>query len=88
MHIKTSTQPLKCSLSTWLTERYSLFTVSGEKVFRGDVLHDPWNLNECKVLNLDDHFSDEFGFSSNGRNLNVAYSSGIDVRFVPFKRIE
>ena len=88
LQIKKSTDSLDCRLSKWLTERYSLFTVSGKKVFRGDVIHDPWTLNKCEIINFSDNFSAEFGFPSDGRDLNLAYSKGIDVRFIPFKRVE
>ena len=88
LQVKITTDILDCRLATWLTERYSLFTVSGKKVYRGDVIHDPWKLNKCELLHFTDKFSTEFGFPSNENHLHLAYSPGLDVRFIPFKRVE
>ena len=88
VEVKTTNEDLECRLSTWLTERYSLYTVSGKRVFRGDVIHDPWKLNKCELKKFTDTFSYEFGFPSNGQHLHLAYSPGLDVRFIPFKRVE
>lgn len=88
LQVKTTTNSLNCRLSSWLTERYSLFTVSGKKVFRGDVIHSPWKLNQCELVRFKDNFSSDFGFPSSGDNLHLAYSPGLDVRFIPFKRVE
>lgn len=88
LQVKTTTDSLDCRLSKWLTERYSLFTVSGKKVFRGDVTHEPWDLNKCEIIKFSDNFSDEFGFPTKNKELHLAYSPGLDVRFIPFKRVE
>jgi len=88
LQVKTTPDSLDCHLSKWLTERYSLFTVSGKKVFRGDVIHEPWTLNKCEVIKFSDNFSAEFGFPSQNKELHLAYSPGLDVRFIPFKRVE
>ena len=88
LQVKTTTDSLDCRLSKWLTERYSLFTVSGKKVFRGDVIHEPWTLNKCEMIKFSDNFSAEFGFPSESKELHLAYSPGIDVKFIPFKRVE
>ena len=88
LQVKTSTDSLDCHLSKWLTERYSLFTVSGNKVFRGDVIHDPWKLNRCELIKFSDNFSAEFGFPTKNKDPHLSYSQGLDVRFIPFKRVE
>ena len=70
--------------SKWLTERYSLFTIKNKKVLRGDVIHPPWSLEEGHVVQFNDEFSPQFGFSSRGESLHCVYSKGLDVRFRPF----
>ena len=70
--------------SKWLTERYSLFTIKNKKVLRGDVIHPPWSLEEGHVVQFNDEFSSQFGFSSENKNLHCVYSRGLDVRFRPF----
>lgn len=32
------------TLDAWLTERYCLYTVHGDRVYRGDIHHEPWPL--------------------------------------------
>lgn len=35
------------TLENWLTERYCLYTVRGERVFRGEIHHAPWPLQDA-----------------------------------------
>lgn len=37
------------SLAHWLAERYCLYTVSREKVFRGEIHHLPWPLQDAEL---------------------------------------
>jgi uncharacterized protein len=37
------------SLEHWLTERYCLYTVTGESVYRAEVHHHPWPLQEAEA---------------------------------------
>lgn len=37
------------TLEHFLTERYSLFTVHGDHVYRGDIQHDPWPLQPAEA---------------------------------------
>jgi uncharacterized protein len=37
----------KDSLTEWLTERYCLWAVKGNQVFKGDIAHEPWELYEA-----------------------------------------
>ena len=38
------------TLAHWLTERYCLFSYSPRgQLYRGDVMHDPWQLQQCEV---------------------------------------
>ncbi|WP_456272130.1 YqjF family protein [Bacillus sp. AK031] len=39
----------KGSLTEWLTERYCLWTVKDEDVYKGEIAHDPWELYEAKA---------------------------------------
>jgi uncharacterized protein len=40
-------QPAKGSLEHWLTERYCLYTVHGGRVYRGEIHHPPWPLQDA-----------------------------------------
>ena len=83
--VEVTNKPLTCPLSTWLTERYSLYSPKENKMLRGDVIHDSWQLKKCLLTRLDDQFSPQFGFNSINKELHCAYSDLIDVRFKPFK---
>ena len=37
------------TLEHWLTERYCLYTVAGGKVYRGEIHHDPWPLQNAEA---------------------------------------
>ena len=39
--------PAKGSIEHWLTERYCLYTVHGEGIFRGEIHHPPWSLQDA-----------------------------------------
>lgn len=38
---------IKSPLSTWLAERYSMYSVRGGKLYRGDIHHLPWHIWEA-----------------------------------------
>lgn len=37
------------SLDYWLTERYCLYASRGRKLYRGDILHEPWTLRRAEA---------------------------------------
>jgi hypothetical protein len=39
----------KGSIQHWLTERYCLYTIHDEKVFRGEIHHPPWLLQDAQA---------------------------------------
>ena len=47
------TQPVKVrapgTLAHWLTERYCLYTVTGKKVYRAEIHHAPWPLQDAEA---------------------------------------
>jgi uncharacterized protein YqjF (DUF2071 family) len=36
-------------LEHWLVERYCLYTVSGKHIYRGNIHHQPWVLQDASV---------------------------------------
>ncbi|WP_421383860.1 YqjF family protein [Bacillus salacetis] len=62
----------KGSLTEWLTERYCLWTVKDDRVYRGDIAHEPWELYDS------DHFIQEQtlwpGLKGSGRAVHQCYS--------------
>jgi hypothetical protein len=39
----------KGSIQHWLTERYCLYTVHNKKIFRGEIHHEPWALQNAQA---------------------------------------
>jgi uncharacterized protein YqjF (DUF2071 family) len=39
----------KGSIEHWLTERYCLYTVHDKKVFRAEIHHRPWSLQDAQA---------------------------------------
>lgn len=77
----------KSALDTWLVERYHLYTNSKSCLYRGDVLHDPWRLQNVSVNCLEDRFSSQFGFSL-PEGVHTSYAASLNVKFRPFVKLE
>lgn len=73
-------------LDRWLVERYSLFTHGKGSFYRGDVLHEPWQLSGVEDLEVTESLSEEFGFSSTD-DWHARYAAVLDVRFRPFTKL-
>lgn len=71
----------------WLVERYSLFTAVGEKLWRGDVVHRPWDLQFAKIEKLEEGLVPEFFPDSKPIFDSVFYSSSLPVFFPAFQRL-
>ena len=73
-------------LDAWLVERYHLYTNTPHYLYRGDVIHEPWQLRQMDSLSYEDIFSSEFGFELAG-DVRVRYAKSLDVRFRNFKKL-
>jgi uncharacterized protein YqjF (DUF2071 family) len=72
----------------WATERYALFTKRGTTTLLGEVLHEPWPLQDFTVGHLEETFSSLIGKEFAMKQLlATAYSGSLDVRFRPFRKI-
>ncbi len=72
-------------LEHWICERYCLFTINKKnRIYRGDVIHPPWQLQKVNNLLYQNNFSQEFGFHSLNSYESCYYSRELDVKFRPF----
>lgn len=76
----------KDALDAWLVERYCLYTDHKQVLYRGDALHEPWQLRELKVFSYEDRLSPQFGFDS-AREMRARFSEPLEVRFRPFVKL-
>tara|TARA_B100001059_G_scaffold48420_1_gene41431 strand:- start:2501 stop:3235 length:735 start_codon:yes stop_codon:yes gene_type:complete len=75
------------SIEHFLTERYCLYSASRGRVWRGVVHHDPWQLCEADVPQLDDRLVAEAGLEIDGPPLCHA-ARPVHVHAWPIKRIK
>lgn len=58
IHYKPISEPFfseEDSLVYWFTERYCIWTVKGNKIYKGPISHHPWRLQSAKVSMTIDH---------------------------------
>jgi uncharacterized protein YqjF (DUF2071 family) len=51
------------SLEHWLTERYCLYTVVGGRVYRGEIHHEPWPLQDAEAFIEENTMAEAAGIS-------------------------
>ena len=84
-------QPMKAvdssdpnSLAFFLAERYLLYTERAGQLYRGQVYHTPYPLQEAKILELHDGLMSTTGFQNTMKQPPLAhYASGVDVDIFP-----
>jgi uncharacterized protein YqjF (DUF2071 family)/uncharacterized membrane protein len=72
-----------CSFDFWATERYSLFTLKDKTIYRGIVMHRPWNLKSLEIEEIKENLSSTFNLKEM-KLVGLSYSEGLDVKFRPF----
>jgi uncharacterized protein YqjF (DUF2071 family) len=75
------------SFSKWATNRYCLFNVHKQRVYRGVVDHPPWNLTDAKVLNYAGTFLEQVPGANSFVPIGASYNRQIDVSFNPFQKL-
>jgi uncharacterized protein YqjF (DUF2071 family) len=76
------------ALSAWATNRYALFNVFKNRVYRGVVEHAPWSLVDATVAQCDGNFLEQVPGAASFSLMGASYSSQIDVSFKPFEKLE
>jgi uncharacterized protein YqjF (DUF2071 family) len=73
------------SLAHWLSERYCLYTVFGNKVFRGEIHHQQWALQDAELEMEVNTMAD--GISLPGVPPQLHFSRRLDVLIWPLRRV-
>ncbi|PIP88993.1 MAG: hypothetical protein COW01_15510 [Bdellovibrionales bacterium CG12_big_fil_rev_8_21_14_0_65_38_15] len=76
----------KTALESFLVERYSLFTDNGTSIFRGQVIHDPWQLSQVSDIDFKETLHNQYNITQSTFH-SCFYSKALDVYFKPFKKV-
>lgn len=70
----------------FLLERYLLFSLKGDAVYEGQVVHEPYPAQEVELASVDETLIRAAGLERSGTPCAVHYASGVDVEvFGPWK---
>jgi uncharacterized protein YqjF (DUF2071 family)/uncharacterized membrane protein len=83
LKVKTGQTKQFCTFDFWATERYSLFTTKNNTIYRGIVMHRPWQLKSVAIEDINENLSNQFNLKEM-RFVGASYSEGLDVKFRPF----
>ncbi len=70
----------------WATERYSLFTKKKGVIYQGVVLHEPWHLQQVRIIHLDNQFT-KMVVPGLTEYSSASFSKSISVKFRPFRPV-
>ena len=71
----------------WATERYSLFTKKENQTFQGIVAHEPWELRNISINQLENNFT-SMVTNEEMKLCGSSYADYLKVRFRPFIKIK
>jgi uncharacterized protein len=77
----------KDSLEYWLTERYCLYTEYNNKLFRGDIHHDPWSLQLAEAEIYENTMFNIEGFSPLQTSPILHFAKSLDVLLWGIKEV-
>jgi uncharacterized protein YqjF (DUF2071 family) len=74
------------SLEAWLTERYALYTVHRDRVYRGDIHHAPWPLQRAEAEIASNSMAAASGIALPDSPPLLHYAQRLDVRLWTLER--
>jgi hypothetical protein len=78
----------KGSLEHWLTERYCLYTVHDSAVYRGEIHHQPWPLQDAEARLEVNTVASAAGISVHGAASSLLFACKLEVLIWPLRRAE
>ncbi|QHT48303.1 DUF2071 domain-containing protein [Halobacillus sp. ACCC02827] len=87
-HFSPAVHPAPGSLLYWLTERYALWTVRGQKVYKGPIQHKHWRLQKVKVDLPVNQLLDFLPSFVTEQDPTAYYSKTLQTRIFPFERVK
>src|SRR5579884_3006635 len=76
------------TLDHWLSERYCLYTVSREKVYRAEIHHQQWPLQDAEAKIEVNTVAQAGGIALTGGNPLLHFSKRLQVLVWPLRRVE
>jgi uncharacterized protein YqjF (DUF2071 family) len=76
------------SLEFFLTERYCLYTLEDEQLYRCRIYHEPWSLRTAEVGDFDSSMLESLGVSTPPLAPLLHYSEALKVDIWPLLRVE
>jgi uncharacterized protein YqjF (DUF2071 family) len=76
------------SLEFFLTERYCLYTVDDEQLYRCRIHHEPWSLRAAEVGNFDSSMLEALGINTPPLAPVLHYAEALKVDIWPLLRVE
>lgn len=76
------------SLEHWLTERYCLYTVAGGRVYRGEIHHEPWPLQDAEAEIEENSMASAAGISLPEHSPLLHFARKLQVLLWAIKRVE
>jgi hypothetical protein len=78
----------KGSLEHWLTERYCLYTTHRGKVYRGEIHHQPWPLQDAEAELKTNTVAAAAGISLSGTSPSLLFARKLEVLIWPLRRTD
>jgi uncharacterized protein YqjF (DUF2071 family) len=78
----------KGSLAHWLTERYCLYTTHRDDVYRGEIHHQPWPLQDAEANLEINTVTTAAGISLPGPAPSLLFASKLEVLIWPLRRTD
>jgi hypothetical protein len=75
------------TLEHWLTERYCLYATAGDRVFRGDIHHPPWPLQDASAEISVNTMARAAGIALPDTKPLLHFARRLDVLIWPMRRV-
>ena len=76
------------TLEHWLSERYCLYTVAGDRVYRGEIHHEPWPLQDAAARIEENSMASVAGIELPPTTPLLHFAKQLRVLIWPIRRVE
>lgn len=88
VHYEPKGSPIvKDPLSTWLVERYRLYTMNGSTLYYEDLFHKPWTLEDVEIFECNETFFERYSLTKRRKEPIYHYARLQNVFLLPQHRL-